>query len=283
MVNERILQKHLETSQLRLANSFIDQMQTRGRGRAGRAASVRRGRGRGRDGQQAGGSSAPVGQGADEGQSSRGRGTKRPRSASPQTRPKKRRRVDEDSGPSDRRPRVYIRGDNIYVGKTRLNPKILKHPLMALRPVMPLRTIVDQILMERWKERQPIRRENHACDCCRDPYRFGEGSCGEPTKAFKSRRPLRIHYGRGLSNAQWYAAFLRHAWDESEAVQGEGYEISGDSFDPSNSSSSGDDRDRKQIELNDYVESKPSRPADYMSDEDTSSDSGNGFENLCRD
>jgi hypothetical protein len=54
--------------------------------------------------------------------------------------------------PVERRPRVMIRGDQIYVGRTRLNPKILQHPLMALRPVMPLRTIVDQILMERWKE-----------------------------------------------------------------------------------------------------------------------------------
>jgi hypothetical protein len=176
-----------------------------------------------------------------------------------------------------------IWGDQIYVGRTRLNPKILQHPLMALRPVMPLRKIVDQILMERWKERQPIKRENHDCDCCRDPYRRGEGACGEPTKAFKSRRPLRIHYDRGLNNAERYAAFLRHAYDENEAVQGEGYAVSGDSFDPSESSSSGADRDREQRELNDYAESMPSRPADYMFHEDTSSDSGNGFENLCRD
>jgi hypothetical protein len=176
-----------------------------------------------------------------------------------------------------------IRGDQIYVGRTRLNLKILQHPLMALRPVMPLRTIVNQILMERWKERQPIKRENHDCDYYRDPYRRGEGACGEPTKAFKSRRPLHIHYDRGFNNVERYAAFLRHAYDENEAVQGEGYAISGDSFDPSESSSSGADRDREQRDLNDYAESMPSRPADYMSDEDTSSDSGNGFENLCRD
>jgi hypothetical protein len=173
-----------------------------------------------------------------------------------------------------------IRGDQIYVGGTRLNPKILKYPLMALRPVMPLRTIVDQILMELWKERQPIVRENHDCDCCRDPYRRGEGACGELTKAFKSRRPLCIHYDRGLNNAERYATFLRHAYDENEAVQGEGYAVSGDSFDPSESSSSCADRDREQWELNDYAESMPSRPADYMSDENTSR---NGFENLCWD
>jgi hypothetical protein len=148
-----------------------------------------------------------------------------------------------------------IRGDQIYVGRTQLNPKILQHPLMALRPVLPLRTIVDQILMERWKERQPIKRENHDCDCCRDPYRRGEGACGEPTKAFKSRRPLCIHYDRDLNNVERYAAFLRHAYDENEAVQGEGYAVSCDSFDPSESSSSGADRDREQRELNDYAES----------------------------
>jgi hypothetical protein len=114
---------------------------------------------------------------------------------------------------------------------------------MALRPVMLLRTIVDQILMEHWKERQPIVRENHDCDYCKDPYRRGEGACGEPTKTFKSRRPLRIHYDRGLSNTEKYAAFLRHAYDENEAVQGKGYAISGDSFNPSESSSSCADRD----------------------------------------
>jgi hypothetical protein len=108
---------------------------------------------------------------------------------------------------------------------------------------MLLRTIVDQILMEHWKERQPIVRENHDCDYCKDPYRRGEGACGEPTKTFKSRRPLRIHYDRGLSNTEKYAAFLRHAYDENEAVQGKGYAISGDSFNPSESSSSCADRD----------------------------------------
>jgi hypothetical protein len=66
-------------------------------------------------------------------------------------------------------------------------------------------------------------------------------------------------------------------------VQGEGYVVSGDSFDPSELSSSGADRDKEQRELNDYAESMPSRSADYMSNEDTSSDSGNGFENLCQD
>jgi hypothetical protein len=252
-------------------------MPTRGRGCAGG------GRGRGRDGPAAGGSTAPGSRGADEGQSSRGRGTVRPRSASPQTRRTRRRQANADAGPSKRQPRVMIRGDQIYVERTRLNPKILQHPLMALRPVMPLRTIVDQILMERWKERQPIVRENHDCDCCRDPYRRGEGACGEPTKAFKSRRPLCIHYDRDLNNAERFAAFLRHAYDENEVVEGEGYAVSSDSFDPSESSSSCADRDREQWELNDYAENMPSRPTDYMSDEDTSSDSGNGFENLYRD
>ena len=154
---------------------------------------------------------------------------------------------------------------------------------MALRLVMPLRIIVDQILMERWKEQQPIIHENHNCDCCRDPYRRGEGSCGEPTKAFKSHRPLRIHYDRGLNNAERYAAFLWHVYDEHVVVQEGGYVVSGDSFDPSESSLSSIDRNREQRELNDYVESMPSRPANYMSDEDTSNDSRNGSENLCQD
>ena len=206
-----------------------------------------------------------------------------PRSASPQTRQIRRRQANADSGPNERWLRVRIQGDQIYVEKTRLNPKILKHLLMALRPMMPPRTIQDQILMECWKERQPIVCENHNCDYCRDLDQRGEGSCGEPIKAFKSCRPLRIHYNRGLSNAERYAAFLRHAYDENEAMQGEGYAVSGDSFDPSESSSSSTDRNREQQQLNDYVESMPSKPADYISDEDTSSDSRNSFENLCQD
>ena len=66
-------------------------------------------------------------------------------------------------------------------------------------------------------------------------------------------------------------------------MQGDGYAVSGNSFDPSKLSSSGVDRDREQRELNDYIESMPIKPADYMSDEDTSNDSRNGFENLCQD
>ena len=75
---------------------------------------------------------------------------------------------------------MRIQGDQIYIKRTRLNPKILKQPLMALRPVMPLKTIVDQILIER----QPILYENPNCNYCRDPYQRGEGSCGESAKAF---------------------------------------------------------------------------------------------------
>jgi hypothetical protein len=41
---------------------------------------------------------------------------------------------------------------------------------MALRPVMPLRNIVDQILMERWKERQLIVQANWDCDYCIELY-----------------------------------------------------------------------------------------------------------------
>jgi hypothetical protein len=61
---------------------------------------------------------------------------------------------------------------------------------MILRPIMPLRTIVDQILMEQWKARQPIVHASQDCDCAVAPYRRDEGYCGEPTKAFRSRRPL---------------------------------------------------------------------------------------------
>jgi hypothetical protein len=278
---------------LRLRNSFIDQMPNQSRGCGGQNGGGRGSRGQGaarrtrantsRSLATVGEPSAARGQSPEVGQSSRGRGIVRRRSASPQTRRTCRRQINIEAGPSKRRPRVMIKRNQLYVGRTHLNPIILEHPLMALRPVMPLRTIVDQILMERWRAQQPIVRASQNCDCAVAPYRRGEGYCGEPTKAFQSRRPLQIHYDKGLSNAEWYAAFMWHAYDESEAIAGEGYQVSGDSFDPSESTSSSIERYREQREIADYGSSIPTRPHDYMSDEDTSSNSRNGFENLAHD
>jgi hypothetical protein len=76
---------------------------------------------------------------------------------------------------------------------------------------------------------------------------------------------------------------MRYAYNKSEAIVGEGYQVSDDSFDPSESSSSSRGRYREQREIDDYGSSIPTRPAHYMSDEDTSSDFGNGFENLAKD
>jgi hypothetical protein len=77
---------------------------------------------------------------------------------------------------------------------------------------------------------------------------------------------------------------MRHAYDENEAAIGEGYQVSGDSFNLSESTSSNIERYREQREIDDYGSSSiPTRPHKYMSDEDTSSNSGNGFENLARD
>jgi hypothetical protein len=76
---------------------------------------------------------------------------------------------------------------------------------------------------------------------------------------------------------------MRHAYDENEATVGEGYQVSSDSFDPSESTSSSTKRYQEQREIDDYGSSIPTRPHEYMSDEDTSSNSGNGFENLARD
>jgi hypothetical protein len=51
---------------------------------------------------------------------------------------------------------------------------------------------------------------------------------------------------------------------------------------PKQSSSSSAEWYREQRELDNYGSSMPTKPSHYMSDEDTSSDSGNGFENLAR-
>jgi hypothetical protein len=93
--------------------------------------------------------------------------------------------------------------------------------------------------------------------------------------------PFRIHYERGLSNAERYAAFMRHAYDENKVVVREGYAVSRDSFDPSESSSSIVDWHREERELDDYGSSMPSRLAHYMSDEDTSSDYGEWIRKSC--
>jgi hypothetical protein len=96
----------------------------------------------------AGGSSAPRSQSSNAGWSSKRRGIVRRRSVSPQTRQPRRWQTNANVGPSDRWPQVMIRINQLYIGQTCLNLRILEHLLMALRPVMPLRTIVDQILME---------------------------------------------------------------------------------------------------------------------------------------
>ena len=76
---------------------------------------------------------------------------------------------------------------------------------------------------------------------------------------------------------------MQHAYDENEVVAREEYTVSGDSFDSNVSSSSSIERHREQHEEADYGSSMPSKPTHYMSDEDLSSDLGNGFENLAND
>ena len=76
---------------------------------------------------------------------------------------------------------------------------------------------------------------------------------------------------------------MRHAYDENEAVAREENAVSGDSFDPSDSSSSSVNQHRAQRNEADYGNNMPTRPAYYISDEDTSSESGNKYENLAND
>ena len=76
---------------------------------------------------------------------------------------------------------------------------------------------------------------------------------------------------------------MRYAYDKNEVVAREGYAVSSDSFDPSVSSSSSAEQHREQREEVDYESSMLSNPIYYMSDKDTSSNLGNGFENLARD
>jgi hypothetical protein len=135
------------TLQLRLRNSFIDQMPNQSTGRRGRNGGGRESRCWGaarpigantnRSLIAVGGPLVPQGQSPDAGQSSRGRGIVRWQSVSHQTRRTRRRQTNEEAGPNERRPRVIIRGNQLYVGRTRINPRILEHPLMALRLVMP--------------------------------------------------------------------------------------------------------------------------------------------------
>jgi hypothetical protein len=160
------------------------------------------------------------------------------RSTSPQTRWTLRWQTNADAGPNERRLQVMIRRNHLYVGRTVLNPKILQHPMMDVWPIMPSRTITDQILMEWWRKQQPIVLASRDCDCYIEPYQRGEGYCRKSTRAFRSWRPLRIYYNRGLNNAKRYAAFIWHAYDKNEALVGEGYTVSSDSFNPSESSSS---------------------------------------------
>ena len=76
---------------------------------------------------------------------------------------------------------------------------------------------------------------------------------------------------------------MQYAYENNEAVAKARYAISSDLFDLSMSSSSNIERHREQCEEADYGSSMPSRPTPYMSNEDTSSNSGNGLKNLVRD
>ena len=76
-----------------------------------------------------------------------------------------------------------------------------------------------------------------------------------------------------------YATYI---WREQSCSQ-EGYIVSSDSFDPNISSLSNVEWHKVQREEVDYGSSMPSKLAHYMSDEDTSSNSGNGFKNLAND
>ena len=58
-----------------------------------------------------------------------------------------------------------IKGNQLFVGRICLNPKIFQHLVMALRLIMPIRSIIDHILIERWKARQPIVRASQDCLC----------------------------------------------------------------------------------------------------------------------
>jgi hypothetical protein len=92
-------------------------MPTQSRGSGGRSDSIRGRQGRGsapgrntnRALAVARGPAAPRDQSPDAGQSSRGRGIIRRKSASPQTRRTRRRQTNGDAGPSERRPQVAIR------------------------------------------------------------------------------------------------------------------------------------------------------------------------------
>jgi hypothetical protein len=66
------------------------------------------------------------------------------------------------------------------------------------------------------------------------------------SQAFTTARSLVLFRIGKQTSRQRYAAFMRHVYEKNEAVVGEGYAISGNSFDLSESSSSSVDRHRKE-------------------------------------
>jgi hypothetical protein len=71
---------------------------------------------------------------------------------------------------------------------------------------------------------------------------------------------------------------MRYAYDKNKALVGKGYALSSNSFDPSASSTT--TQDREQQDLDNYA---CNRLANYMSNEGTSSDFENELKNLVRD
>jgi hypothetical protein len=133
-------------------------MPTQSRGRGGRSSSIRGRRGRrgaprgntNRALTTAGRPAAPRDQSPDTGQSSRGRGTVRRRSASPQTRRIRKRQTNGDASPSERRLRVAIKRGQLYIGRTQLNPKILEHLLSCCKQLHYVKIIIWMQKMGLW-------------------------------------------------------------------------------------------------------------------------------------
>jgi hypothetical protein len=76
------------------------------------------------------------------------------------------------------------------------------------------------------------------------------------------------------------AAYVSIMCDQTEAPEGEGYTLSGDSFDPDNSPMSIERQHCAQQELDDYAKDLPANPS---SGDDTDNGFGNGMENLLSD
>jgi hypothetical protein len=101
---------------------------------------------------------------------------------------------------------------------------------MAVLSEHTMRLMMSIIHSHIWDQQRPIVCRMVYCCCLEAPFFPEPGHCGETVHGARTGRMLRIHYMEGLSRAERATARIRQRHDLIEEPEGQGYAISGRSF-----------------------------------------------------